>query len=183
MRSRKRWSYPNLSSLQGIYMPVGENSKCSVLCTTLQASSARSSAQSWSHAYQNNLLRKTLTKKTLAGILICPLPTWAQRAWTQLWEAAAGRGCLPTILPRPFAHTEQASSGLSGSSQGQWSWVLVYTWVLGWELGNRSACMKENKIAPRDLLWVNKERKSCILPDKRQQPENYQKIKGTLRKP
>lgn len=148
------------------------------------ASSARSSAQSRSHAYQNNLLRKTLPKKPLAGIAICLLPTSAQRAWTQPWEAAAGRGCLPTVLPRPLPHTEQASSGLSGSSQGQQSWALVYPWVLGWELGNsRTAWVKEDKTALQDLLWVNEGCKSCALLDKRQQPENYQETEGTLRKP
>lgn len=42
--------------------------------------------------------------------------------------------------------------------------------------------MKEDKIALQDLLWVN-ECKSCVLPDERQQPENYQETEGTLRKP
>lgn len=148
------------------------------------ASSAWSSAQSQSHAYQNNLLRKTLPRKPLQEYRSVFPPSSAQRAWTQPWEAAAGRGCLPTILSRPFAHTELASSDLSGSSQGQQSWVLVYPRVWGWELGNsRTAWMKEDKIVPQDLLWVNGECKSCALPDKRQQPKHYQETEGTLRKP
>lgn len=182
---RKRCLYTNLSSLQDACVPGTGNNKHLGLCTTLCPCPGLQGAVHTPGAVQTEVtfLGKSFPK-TPYRVTFLPPRTPQTRVQIQPWGAAAGGGCLPTLLPRPCTNTRHGSLGLSSSSQRWWAWVLIYSWVLGSELGkSRSAWMKEDKKALRDLLQVKEEHKSCTLPDKRQQPGNYQRAGGALRNP
>lgn len=88
-------------------------------------------------ANRSNLPRKAVLQKPLQGHLPAPPHPTAQRVQIQPWGAAAGGGCLPTLLPTPCTNTRHGirvfQALLEGGGPECWFTVEERAEALGWK--------------------------------------------------